>query len=163
MGASSATRLPPPPLDLASRILPIKQLRGLLFRIHRPTQTCLHFGKNGEGRFDDPLKKYGVLYAALKSDAAFAEVFLRQLSLMLVSESDLRDRSLSEIICKSIACVDLTGSGLRQLSCDNRISTEKPYCTRRSLVTSALRSSSTARRHHLPEPAQPQIQVRCAL
>ena len=42
--------------------------------------------------------------------------FLRQLSLMLVLESDLQERSLSEIVCKPIYCVDLTGSGLRRLT-----------------------------------------------
>jgi hypothetical protein len=129
MAASTAGRLPQPPPDLASRTLPIKRISGLLFRTHRSTQACLHFGKNGDCRFDDPLRKYGVLYAALKSDAAFAEVFLRQLSSMLISESDLLGRSLAEMRCQSIACVDLTGPGLHQLSCDNRISTEKPYGT----------------------------------
>jgi len=98
-----------------------------LFRIHPSTKACLYFGKDGYGRFDDPLKKYGVLYTALKPEAAFAEVFLRLLSLMLILESDLRVRALSQIICKTVACVDLTGPGLRRLSCDNRISTEMPY------------------------------------
>jgi hypothetical protein len=130
MAASISSRLPAPPPDLFSRTLPIKRISGPLFRIHRSTQACLHFGKNGDGRFDDPLKKYGVLYAALKSDAAFAEVFLRQLSSMLISEPDLLARSLAEITCRpAVACVDLTGPGLRQVSCDNRISTEKPYGT----------------------------------
>jgi hypothetical protein len=90
---------------------------------------CLYFRKDGTGRFDDPAKQYGVLYAALKPEAAFAEVFLRELSLMLIEESALRERVLSQIICRPVACVDLTGSGLRQLSCDNRIATEKPYIT----------------------------------
>lgn len=129
MAVSPASRLPPPPPDLSSRTLPIKRLRGAIYRIHRATQACLHFGRNGDGRFDDPLRKYGVLYAALKPDAAFAEVFLRQLSLMLVAESCLLASCLAEITCEPLACVDLTGPGLRRISCDNRISTEKPYRT----------------------------------
>jgi hypothetical protein len=103
MAASPASRLPQPPPDLFSRTLPIKRISGLLFCIHRSTQACLYFGKIGAGRFDDPLKKYGVLYAALKADAAFSEVFLRQLSSMLISESDLPARSLAEITCKPVA------------------------------------------------------------
>jgi hypothetical protein len=53
----------------------------------------------------------------------------RQLSLMVVSEKDLLARSLSTFSTTSLKCVDLTGAGLRKLSCDNRISTDKPYQT----------------------------------
>ena len=127
MAVNPATGLPAPPRDIATRTLPLKELKGSVFRIHRATLECLHFSKDGIGRFDDPLKHYGVLYASLTPDAAFAEVFLRQLSLMLIQEADLQERSLSEIGCRDIKCVDLTGPGLRRLSCDNRISTEKPY------------------------------------
>jgi hypothetical protein len=91
----------------------------------------LYFSKNGDGRFDDPHGKYGVLYAGLEPEAAFAEVFLRQLSQMLILESDLERRALSEIGCRAVDCVDLTGSGLRRLSCDNRVATETPYRTPR--------------------------------
>ena len=125
----AVSKLPLPPADLASRSLPLRRIQESLFRIHHFTMKWAYFGKNGDGRFDDPLKRYGVLYAALRPEAAFAEVFLRDLSLMLVLESDLQDRCLSEIICKPINCVDLTGSGLRRLSCDNRVSTERPYLT----------------------------------
>jgi hypothetical protein len=44
-----------------------------------------------------------VLYAATRPEAAFAEVFLRQLSLMLIRELDLHERSISEITCKTPA------------------------------------------------------------
>ena len=53
-----------PPADLAARRLPLKTFRGLLFRIHRSSHACLHFSKDGSGRFDDPLGKFGVLYGA---------------------------------------------------------------------------------------------------
>ena len=75
------------------------------------------------------MKQYGVLYVSTQTEAAFAEVFLRTLSLMVVDEVDLRSRSLASFAANSLRCVDLTGSGLRKLSCDNRISTEKPYTT----------------------------------
>ena len=128
MATSTGARLPPPPEDIASRSLPVRRIR-VLYRIHRSAQPCLHFSKSGDGRFDDPRGKYGVLYAALKPEAAFAEVFLRQLSQMLILETDLEQRALSEIACKPVDCVDLTGAGLRRLSCDNRVATEKPYRT----------------------------------
>jgi hypothetical protein len=129
MAVRAATRLPPPPIDLDSRRLPLKRLQNLIYRIHRPDFPCLYFGKNSSGRFDDPLGQYGVLYGALQPEGAFVEVFLRRLSLMLIRESDLKERILSSIACKTIQCVDWTGAGLRKVSCDNRISTEKPYGT----------------------------------
>ncbi|SPE56949.1 RES domain protein [Verrucomicrobia bacterium] len=129
MAPRAAIGLPSPPADLDQRKLPLKLLEGPLFRIHRTSLGCPHFGKNTSGRFDDPLGKYGVLYAALRAEAAFAEVFLRRLSLMLIRELDLQERSISEISCNRVHCVDLTGAGLRTLSCDNRIATEKPYDT----------------------------------
>jgi hypothetical protein len=118
-----------PANGLDQRKLPLKLLKGPLFRIHLTSRACLHFAKKACGRFDDPLGKYGVLYAACQREAAFAEVFLRQLSLMLVRELNLQERSISEIVCKRLHCVDLTGAGLRRVSCDNRLATEKPYHT----------------------------------
>jgi hypothetical protein len=101
----------------------------LAFRIHRASHGCLYFGKTASERFDDPLGRYGVLYAALQPEAAFAEVFLRRLSLMLVAELDLQERALGEIACHRLHCVDLSAAGLRRVSCDNRLATEKPYQT----------------------------------
>jgi hypothetical protein len=129
MAASSVSSLPQPPADLASRRLPIKRIDAILFRIHRSAHSSLYFNKDGSGRFDDETGKYGVLYTALNPEAAFAEVFLRELSLILIPESALENRSLCEIVCKRVDCVDLTGAGLRRLGCDNRISTEIPYGT----------------------------------
>jgi hypothetical protein len=127
MAANCPGGLPPPPADLHQRNLPFKWVTGSVFRIHRAGDCCLHFGKGNSGRFDDPLRQFGVLYAALHPEAAFAEVFLRRLSLMLIRELDLKERVLIEITCARLRCVDLTDSGLRQVSCDNRIATEKPY------------------------------------
>jgi hypothetical protein len=121
--------LPPPPPDLPTRKLPLVTVKGSLYRIHRTAHHWRYFGKNAAERFDDPLKRYGVLYVSAQPEAAFAEVFLRRLSLMVIDEVDLRARSLTAFAAKSLRCVDLTGSGLRKLSCDNRISTEKPYTT----------------------------------
>jgi hypothetical protein len=57
------------------------------------------------------------------------EVFLRKLSSMSVAQVDLQSRAASTFSAKPLRCVELTGSGFRRLSCDNRISTEKPYRT----------------------------------
>jgi len=129
MAPKAALGLPSPPPDLDGRKLSLKLLKGPIFRVHRTSRACLYFGKRMSERFDDPLGKYGVLYAGLQPEAAFAEVFLRQLSLMLIGELDLQERSISQIVCTRLHCVDLTGPGLRRVSSDNRLATELPYQT----------------------------------
>jgi hypothetical protein len=123
------SRLPPPPADLATRKLPLVAIRGDLFRIHQTIRNWRYFGRNKSERFDDPEGVFGVLYGSTTADAAFAEVFLRKLASMSVAEVDLQSRAVSTFRARSLKCVELTGSGLRKLSCDNRISTEKPYST----------------------------------
>jgi hypothetical protein len=129
MGAKKSDTLPPPPADLSSRALPVTVVKGPIYRIFKSTRDWDYFGTGKSERFDDPAQEYGVLYAAIHPDAAFAEVFLRTLSLMVVTERDLIDRSLVTIVTRPLKCVDLLSEGLRKISCDNRISTEKPHKT----------------------------------
>jgi hypothetical protein len=123
------SRLPPPPADLATRKLPLVTISGHLFRIHLTTHNWRYFARNKSERFDDPQGVFGVLYGSTTADAAFAEVFLRKLASMSVAQADLQSRAVSTFHARRLRCVELTGSGLRKLSCDNRISTEKPYQT----------------------------------
>lgn len=88
-----------------------------------------YFGRNRSERFDDPQGVFGVLYGSTTADAAFAEVFLRKLAARSVAQVDLQSRAVSTFKARPLKCVELTASGLRKLSCDNRISTEKPYRT----------------------------------
>lgn len=127
--AAKSAKLPSPPADLSTRKLPLTRLSGRIYRVHQSKYSALFFGKDGSCRFDDPLKKYGVLYACLGPDGAFAEVFLRHLEQALIEEESIRERSLAVIHLESVALVDLTGDGLRRISCDNRIATEVPYPT----------------------------------
>src|SRR5882672_2484014 len=108
MAAKLSVKLPAPPPDLASRKLPLTRLSGRIYRIHQSRYSALFFGKDGSCRFDDPLKKYGVLYASLKLEAAFAEVFLRRLDQILVEERAIRERSLAVLRLESSVFVDLT-------------------------------------------------------
>lgn len=129
MAAKKGDKLPPPPADLSARALPITIVKGPIYRVFRTSCGGDYFGKGSSERFDDPAQKYGVLYAALQPDGAFAEVFLRELLLMVLTEQDLMDRSLATVATRQLRCVDLSGEGLRTISCDNRIATEKPYKT----------------------------------
>jgi hypothetical protein len=104
-------------------------MEGEFFRIHPSRFKGGFFGKNMSGRFDDPQGQYGVLYASLRAEGAFAEVFLRNLSWQLIAELDLQLRSLTVFQCATLHCVDLTGAGLKKVGSDNRIATEKPYQT----------------------------------
>ena len=108
--AIKGERLPLPPPDLLLRRLPLKRIAGAAYRIHLGERDCLYFGRSGMGRFDDPLGQYGVLYAGLTPEGAFAEVFLRNLALMLIAEADVRKRSISAIEMHDLKCVDLSGS-----------------------------------------------------
>ena len=123
------SRLPPPPADLATRKLPLVTISGDLFRIHQKLHNWRYFGRNKFERFDDPHGVFGVLYGSTTADAAFAEVFLRKLASMSVAQADLQSRAVSTFNARPLKCVERTGSGLRKLSCDNRISPEKPYRT----------------------------------
>jgi len=78
-------------------------------------------------RFDDPRGEYGVLYAAVEEDGAFAEVFLRELGSRLIELDEVILRGLSELHLSPLRCVDLTGEALRGLGCDNRIATDVDY------------------------------------
>ena len=127
MAGKKGNKLPDPPVDLASRRLPSMRISREVYRIHHTGQEPLYFGRTNTQRFDDPLREYGVFYAALQPEGAFAEVFLRELSMMLIREKDLEERALAQIVCQGLKCVDLSAAGLRKVSCDNRISTEKPY------------------------------------
>jgi hypothetical protein len=129
MAAKKGDTLPPPPADLSTRDLPIAFVKEPIYRIFKSTRGWDYFGTGKSERFDDPTQRYGVLYAAIQPDAAFAEVFLRALSSMVVAEQDLVDRSLVTIATRPLKCADLLSEGLRKISCDNRVSTEKPYNT----------------------------------
>ena len=123
------SRLPPPPADLATRKLPLVTISGELFRIHQTIHNWRYFGRNISERFDDPQGVFGVLFGSTTAEAAFAEVFLRKLASRSVAQVDLQSRAVSTFKARPLKCVEFTGSGLRKLSCDNRISTEKPYRT----------------------------------
>src|SRR5262249_58588333 len=65
--------LPPP--DLRRRRLPTVLLAGPWVRIYRVEHDPLFFGTTGRNRFDDPLRRFGVLYVAEEPAGAFIEVF----------------------------------------------------------------------------------------
>lgn len=102
-----------PPADLASRKPAYRIISAgeKLPRFHRivPPQHPMHFGKTGGNRWDAPTGEYGVLYAGLTVEAAFAETFLRD-GITVVSEAELKKRGRGVMTSlQELRLVDLTG------------------------------------------------------
>jgi hypothetical protein len=96
--------------------LPILRLAGPWIRFHLSAYDPLFFGRMGANRFDDPLRRYGVLYAAETGDGAFIETFGRSPGLNVVSHHQLLVRSVALIdATRQLRLVDLTGPGLAHI------------------------------------------------
>lgn len=127
----SITRSQEPSPELALRDLPLLQLVGSLYRIHRTEHSPLFFGRTGRNRFDSPFLDYGVLYAALEPDGSFIESFGDSAG-NLVSRSGLAERSISTLeIDDSLNVVDITGSGLARVGAAGEVTAgEHPLAQR---------------------------------
>src|SRR5919205_424613 len=79
---------PPPPLrDAPRHPLPLLAAGGPWVRIFRvaPGRSALYFGQARTYRFDDPLGRFGVLYAAEELAGAFIETFGRAVGVHLIA------------------------------------------------------------------------------
>jgi RES domain len=124
---------PGPPADLAKRRLHLTHLDSPAFRIFPIAHEPLYFGKRGLGRWDDPKRRYGVLYAATTPAGAFAERLLVRPGMLAqgiwipaqnvpVSTGDLQQFGLAEVqIASPLRCVDLRGPGLAAIEADARL------------------------------------------
>lgn len=124
---------PGPPANLAKRRLHLTHLDSPLFRIFPIQREPLHFGRGGLGRWDDPTRRYGVLYAAATPAGAFAERLLVRPGMVAegiwisaqsvpVSAGDLHRFGLAEVqMASPLRCVDLRGPGLAAIEADARL------------------------------------------
>jgi hypothetical protein len=120
---------PTPPADLAARSLPLTTIEGPAWRVYPGDRDASHFNKKQDGRFNDPQRQYGVLYAAETDVGAFAERLLPAPGLIEdhagmaagatipVSATALQNFSLAAItFAQPVVCVDLrTPAGLTQI------------------------------------------------
>lgn len=114
-----AGKHPPPPADLAARRLPLREVDGPFFRIHRLVHDPLFFGTTGANRFDDPDGGYGVLYLGESPRAAFIETFGHDTGQRLVALADLALRGMTTFAARrALRVVDLTGPNLARLGAD---------------------------------------------
>lgn len=114
---------PEPPPDFRSRSLPIIAHGGTLFRTHLRGVAPLYFGRSGRNRFDDPMGKYGVLYAARDQFGAFIETFGQETGVRTVGVGELKMRCLTEFYpVMPLSLVDLSGEGcLARIGADSRL------------------------------------------
>jgi len=114
-----------PPADFADRELPTEVLPAdtRLFRIHASELGAIYFGRGGTQRFDDPEQRYGVCYAALSLEGAFAETCLRQVGARLVARAFLAARSVTKIeLTADLQLVRLHGPGLARMGTTSAVS-----------------------------------------
>ncbi len=126
---------PGPPSDLAERSLPLIEVTSPLFRIFSLKDDPVYFGKHARGRWDDPQRRYGVLYAAETPVGAFTERLLVRPGMLAaglwipgrnapVSGGDLQSFGIAELrLASPLRCVDLRGPGIAAIGADARLTT----------------------------------------
>lgn len=118
-------RTPEPSKRLHSIGLPISEIDREWYRSHTTSRRPIYFGRNRAYRFDAPDGDYGVLYVGADPHVACIESFQIAGLHPVVTESKLRERSLSRIhIRRPVRLVNLAASGaLTRIGADARIFT----------------------------------------
>ena len=118
-------RTPEPSKRFHSIKLPISEIEREWYRSHPTRRGAVYFGRNRAHRFDAPDGEYGVLYVGADPHVAFIETFQIAGIRPAVTESKLRERSLSRIrIRRPVRLVNLAESGaLMRIGADARIFT----------------------------------------
>lgn len=120
-------RSPEPSKRLNSIALPISEIDREWYRSHPSRRGPIHFGRNRSYRFDAPDGEYGVLYVGADPHVAFIESFQIAGLHPVITESKLRERSLSRIrIRRPVRLANLAESGaLTRIGADARVFTAK--------------------------------------
>ncbi len=115
---------PLPPVDLASRSLPIVRIKATWWRIYPVAYGPIFFGKTGGNRYDAPTdasgaRAYGVLYVARDPHGAFIETFGHATGKHDVGLATLAQRGLAKVAAsRPLRLVDLRGNGLARIGAD---------------------------------------------
>lgn len=117
---------PDPPAGLPKLSLPITRRSRQWFRAHRCRRHPLFFGRAGQWRYDDPERRFGVLYVAADLEGAFVEGCLHDTTVgtssPLLSERYLHRRCAAKIrFAAALKLVDLSGPGLAAIGADARL------------------------------------------
>ncbi len=119
------TRIQDLPPDLPYNLpkkLPLARIRigSSWMRIHAKTRNALWFGpargRPPIHRFDDPCGRFRVCYLGNNEEICFAETFLRNPPVRILSLDDLADRFIATLeVRKELRLVPLHGPGLARL------------------------------------------------
>lgn len=126
---SDPPAIPEPPVDLASRTLPLEILPAgrEIFRIHQTSMSGKFFGRQGNWRFDSPNNRFGTLYAGLSEHVCFIETLLRGKG-CLVAESELQIRSFCRFTTsRQVRLVQLYGRHLAPLGASAAVTSIPDY------------------------------------
>lgn len=119
---------PPDNFDTLSPKLDPTTDAQVLYRFNKVGHSsCLYFSKKKEFRFDDPDREFGVFYAAVTPDAAFAQTYGHDVSTMpqdvakVLSEHELKLRNVFKIQTKGLRLAMFFDGGLSTLKLDANI------------------------------------------
>lgn len=115
--------------------LPLSRTCGPFYRFHSRQHGAIYFSKRANHRWDDPLKEFGVLYAAERWDGAFVETVLHRPDQREIVRDDCVNLAVSHIRFKSeLLLVDVTDQKtLRKLGVDEEL-TKGPYSRSQALA-----------------------------
>src|SRR5262249_6756894 len=101
-------------------------------RIHSGRRNALWFGpapgKTPIHRFDDPMGRFRVCYLGTTVEACFAETFLRDPPVRILSLADLADRSIATIeLLRELRIVTMRGPHLARLGATAEVAGGSSY------------------------------------
>lgn len=125
----------PEPGSFEHLLQPVEVPVDHLVRLSRHPATEPWWGRAAAGRFDDPLQRFGVCYAADQVATAFAETVIHESSAWrhgawLVATAELTGRwmvSLQRPARPQLLMADLTGTALKALGLNNDLCSGSDY------------------------------------
>ncbi|MEE9493596.1 MAG: RES family NAD+ phosphorylase [Gammaproteobacteria bacterium] len=126
---------PPPPENFTLTPKPAFSKGTRTFYRFNPAgySSCLYFPRDKTFRFDDPDQSFGVLYASVQPDGAFAETYGHDVTQLpnddykIISEHELTLRHVFELHITGLRLARFCGNGLATLNLDGNICTMPDY------------------------------------
>lgn len=122
--------LPRPPADLDRRepVIEVLPAGTVLHRFHSRQYDPFHFDRSAHARFNAGDGSFGVMYTAVERGGAFAETFLRNVGLTLISEALVRSKAYAALpLLRPVRVVRLRGYGLAPIGATASICSSVSY------------------------------------
>ena len=131
---TKVSRLPPDLPPNLPKKLPLTriQIGSSWIRVHTKARNALWFGpargKAPVHRFDDPNGRFRVCYLGTNEEVCFAETFLRNPPVRILSLDDLADRFIATLeVRRELRFVPLHGPGLARLGVTAELASGSDY------------------------------------